>query len=128
MLNVYSFKTEKGAQIDLAINVEKINKKTVYADGHKIEVPCKEWLYTVDECRVNGKAYPGAHLEEYAGFKCVCYGYKGSRGLYIKLPDAVANEIYGEEKAYRKEKLQKELAVYAAYTEHRNTVLRAMRE
>lgn len=42
---------------------------------------------------------------------------------FVEIPDAIENEIYGEERAYQKAKVEKELAVAEEYESHYNAVM-----
>ena len=41
----------------------------------------------------------------------------------VEIPDAIENEIYGEERVYQKAKVEKELAVCEEYESHYNAVM-----
>ena len=44
----------------------------------------------------------------------------------VEIPDEIENEIYGEERRYRNEKIKRELAVGEEYEKHYNAVMDMM--
>lgn len=42
---------------------------------------------------------------------------------FVEIPDAIESKIYGEERAYQKAKIEKELAVAEEYEIHYNAVM-----
>ena len=45
---------------------------------------------------------------------------------FVEIPEAIESEIYGEERAYQKAKVEKELAVGEEYEKHYNAVMDMM--
>ena len=122
----YTWKTPRGAEIVLDIDVERIYEKTVWADGHEIKVPCSEWRYCVNALTVNGKKTGIADLEMYRGERCIYIGSKGATRLYVAFPDSIKKSIFAEEDDYKKEKLEREAAACAAYESHVASVRKMM--
>ena len=128
----YSWNTARGAKIELDIDKKVITEKTILSDGNEFSVLCHEWQHTINSLLVNGQEMKaGAYKQQigrwpenvhYAfGVYVMVNGKK--QKAFIEIPDAIENEIYGEERAYQKAKVEKELAVAEEYESHYNAVM-----
>lgn len=128
----YSWNTARGAKIELDIDKKVITEETLWNDGNEVTVPCHKWQYTINSLLVNGqKMKAGAYKQQigrwpenvhYAfGVYVMVNGKK--QKAFVEIPDAIESEIYGEERAYQKAKVEKELAVAEEYESHYNAVM-----
>lgn len=128
----YSWNTARGAKIELDIDKKVITEETFWSDGNEVTVHCHKWQYTINSLLVNGREMKaGAYTQQtgswpenvhYAfGVYVMVNGKK--QKAFVEIPDAIENEIYGEERAYQKAKVEKELAVGEEYESHYNGVM-----
>ena len=110
----YSWTTARGAKIALDIDVKVITEETLWNDGNEVTVPCHKWQYTINSLLVNGREMKaGAYKQEIGRWQ----------KAFVEIPDEIESEIYGEERAYQKAKVEKELAVGEEYEKHYNAVM-----
>lgn len=127
----YSWTTARGAKIDLDIDVKVITEETLWNDGNEVTVPCHKWQYTINSLLVNGREMKsGAYKQEIGRWpENVHYAFglyaakSKKQKAFVEIPDEVESEIYGEERAYQKAKVEKELAVSEEYEKHYNAVM-----
>lgn len=124
----YTWKTERGAEITLDITKELVTEERIWNDGYESVVPCHAYRYTINSLLVNGtEMKAGAYKQEVGRWpEAVHYAFcvpVGKKKAYIAIPDEIEAEIYGEERAYNKEKLKKELAVEEEYEKHYDAVM-----
>lgn len=128
----YSWNTARGAKIELDIDKKVITEETLWNDGNEVTVPCHKWQYTINSLLVNEQEMKvGAYKQQIGRWPenvhhafvvfVVVHGKK--QKALIEIPDAIENEIYGEERAYQKAKVEKELAVCEEYESHYNAVM-----
>lgn len=128
----YSWTTARGAKIDLDIDVKIIAEEALWNDGNEITVPCRKWQYTINSLLVNGREMKaGAYKQQIGRWpENVHYAfgvYVGKKQkAFVEIPDAIESEIYGEERAYQKAKVEKELAAGEEYEKHYNAVMDMM--
>lgn len=130
----YSWTTARGAKIDLDIDVKVITEETLWNDGNEVTVPCHKWQYTINSLLVNGREMKAGAYKQQIGrwpenalrIRRVCDGQWQKQKAFIEIPDGIENEIYGEERAYQKAKVEKELAVGEEYEKHYNAVMDMM--
>lgn len=128
----YSWNTARGAKIELDIDKKVITEKTISSDGNEFSVLCHEWQYTINSLLVNGQEMKAGAYKQQIGrwpenVHCAFGVYVMVNGkkqkALVEIPDAIESEIYGEERAYQKAKVEKELAVAKEYESHYNTVM-----
>lgn len=102
MTKTYTWTTPKGAKIEATITTEHITKKTVSADGWPIEIKCNDWVYTLDELKVNGKPTKMKMLSQYAGQDCIIIDKVGKDTVMAAIPADISEDIYGEERRQAK--------------------------
>lgn len=128
----YSWTTARGAKIDLDIDVKVITEETLWNDGNEVTVPCHKWQYAINSLLVNGREMKaGAYKQETGRWPenvhyafCVYVMVNGKKQkAFVEIPDEIESEIYGEERAHQKAKVEKELAVDAEYEKHYNAVM-----
>lgn len=128
----YSWTTARGAKIDLDIDVKVITEETLWNDGNEVTVHCHKWQYTINSLLVNGREMKaGAYKQQigrwpenvhYAfGVYVMVNGKK--QKAFVEIPDEIEDEIYGEERRYRNEKIKRELAAGEEYEKHYNAVM-----
>ena len=131
----YSWTTAHGAKIDLDIDVKIITEETLWNDGNDITVPCHKWQYTINSLPVTGREMKaGAYKQQIGRWpENVHYAFGGyvmvngkKQTAFVEIPDAIESEIYGEERAYQKAKVEKELAAGEEYEKHYNAVMDMM--
>lgn len=128
MTKTYTWTTPKGAEIVATITTEHITRETVDADGFKVEVNCSRYDYSVDAMTVNGKPTDLKQLWTERGVNCILIAYQGKNRVLAAIPDDIAAEIYGEERAEAAARLERSMAAEAAYNAHREMMRRAMAE
>lgn len=126
MTQTYTWTTPKGAEIVATITTEHITRETVDADGFKVEVNCSRYDYSVDAMTVNGKPTDLKRLWTERGVNCILIAYQGKNRVLVAIPDDIAAEIYGEERAEAAARLERSMAAEAAYNAHREMMRRAM--
>lgn len=131
----YSWTTARGAKIELDIDVTIVAEETLWNDGNEITVPCRKWQYTINSLLVNGREMKaGAYKQQIGRWpESVHYAFgvyvmvNGKKQkAFVEIPDEIESEIYGEERAYQKAKVEKELAVGEEYEKHCNAVMDMM--
>ena len=55
MTKTFSWKTARGADVEMNVTVEHVKTETINADGHKMEVACSKWIRKINSMKVNGK-------------------------------------------------------------------------
>jgi hypothetical protein len=128
----YSWNTARGAKIELDIDKKVITEETLWNEGNELTVPCHKWQYTINSLLVNGQEMKeGAYKQQigrwpenvhYAFGVCVMANGKKQQA-FVEIPDEIESEIYGEERAYQKAKVEKELAVGEEHEKHYNAVM-----
>lgn len=126
MTKTYAWTTAKGAEIVATITTEHITRETICADGMDVEVDCNHYNYRVDAMTVNGNATALKQLWTERGVNCILIAYQGKNRVLVAIPDDIAAEIYGEEHAEAAARLERSMAVEAAYNAHREMMRRAM--
>lgn len=126
MTKTYAWTTAKDAEIVATITTEHITRETVDADGFKVEVNCSRYDYSVDAMTVNGNPTDLKELWTERGVNCILIAYRGKNRILVAIPDDIAAEIYGEERAEAAAKLERSIAAEAAYNAHREMMRRAM--
>lgn len=128
----YTWTTDHGAKVALDIEKELATEKKVWADGNEVLVPCREWHYTINSLTINGENYAGAYKTSVGRFPnltpAFCVGKVGKQNAYVVIPDDVENAIWGEEKAYKEEQVNRQLTVGEAYEKHYAAVCKMMDE
>ena len=128
----YSWNTARGAKIELDIDKKVITEKTISSDGNEFSVLCHEWQYIINSLLVNGQEMKAGAYKQQIGrwpenvhhaFVVFVVAHSKKQKAFIEIPDAIENEIYGEERAYQKAKVEKELAVAEEYESHYNAVM-----
>nr|DAH45324.1 MAG TPA: hypothetical protein [Caudoviricetes sp.] len=128
----YSWNTARGAKIELDIDKKVITEETLWNDGNEVTVPCHKWQYTINSLLVNGQEMKAGAYKQQIGrwpenvhhaFVVFVVAHGKKQKAFIEIPDAIENEIYGEERAYQKAKVKKELAVAEEYESHYNAVM-----
>lgn len=128
----YSWNTARGAKIELDIDKKVITEEAIWNDGNEVTVPCHEWQYTIKSLLVNGQEMKaGAYKQQigrwpenvhYAFVVYVMVNGKKQKA-FVEIPDVIESEIYGEERAYQKAKVEKDLAIAEEYENHYNAVM-----
>ncbi len=126
MTKTYIWTTARGAQIAATITSNHITSETVYADGWNIECKCSKYTYSVDALTVNGKATELKELWTERGMRCILIARKGKDRVLVAIPDDVAAEVYGEERAELERKLVAEKEIEDEYNEHCEMMRKAM--
>lgn len=128
----YSWNTARGAKIELDIDKKVITEKTILSDGNEFSISCHEWQYTINSLLVNGQEMKAGAYKQQIGrwpenvhhaFVVFVVAHGKKQKAFIEIPDAIENEIYGEERAYQKAKVEKALAVAEEYESHYNAVI-----
>ncbi len=128
----YSWNTARGAKIELDIDKKVITEETLWNDGNEVTIPCHKWQYTINSLLVNGQEMKAGSYKQQIGRwpENVHYAFSvyvmvngKKQKAFVEIPDAIENEIYGEERAYQKAKVEKELAVCEEYENHYNAVM-----
>ena len=128
----YSWNTARGAKIELDIDKKVITEETLWNDGNEVTIPCHKWQYTLNSLLVNGQEMKAGSYKQQIGRwpENVHYAFSvyvmvngKKQKAFVEIPDAIENEIYGEERAYQKAKVEKELAVCEEYENHYNAVM-----
>lgn len=128
----YSWTTARGAKIDLDIDVKIITEETLWNDGNEVTVPCRKWQYTINSLLVNGREMKAGVYKQQIGrwpdnvhyaFGVYVMVNGKKQNAFVEIPDDIENVIYGEERAYRRDKLERELAVEEKYEKHYNAVM-----
>ena len=128
----YSWNTARGTKIELDIDKKVIAEETLWNDGNEVTVPCHKWQYTINSLLVNGQEMKAGAYKQQIGrwpenvhhaFVVFVVAHGKKQKAFIEIPDAIENEIYGEERAYQKAKVEKELAVGEEHEKHYNAVM-----
>lgn len=128
MTKTYEWTTPRGAKITATITVNHITRKTINADGHKVEVNCDEWTRSIDEMTINGKPTAMRKLHYEQNTDCILTGYCGKDRLLVALPADVVEDIYGEERRERAARQARSDAADREYEAHRNAILKLMNQ
>ena len=128
---IYTWKTNRGSDIKLNIEKVLITEERIWEDGYEVMVPCHNYQYTINSLMVNGaEMKDGAYKQEIGSYpNNVHYAFcvrAGKQKACIEIPDDIESAIYGEERAYKKEKLEKKLAVEKEHEKHYNAVCKTM--
>lgn len=125
----YSFKTQKGADINITIGIEHTTTETHNFDGVEITKACNFWFYTVEALTINGVEHKGY---KYNAAWHVQFGQQGKQPLLVALPQNVIDDIMSAEREYYTTVISpKNVAaakVEADYQAHVNAVKKAMAE
>lgn len=128
----YSWNTARGAKIDLDVDKKVVTEETLWNDGNEVTVPCRKWQYTINSLLVNGKEMKEGAYKQQIGrwpddvhyvFVVYAVAHGKKQKAFVEIPNEIENEIYGEERAYQKAKVEKELAVAEEYESHYNSVM-----
>jgi hypothetical protein len=123
MVKKYSYKTPRGATVDLSIKINHITKETVDLDGHKVEVEADTYTYSVQSITVNGQKYNG----QFYG-NDIKVGMQGNQPILVAIPPRVQEDYKAEENEKTSKKIEKMIATEKKYNEHREMMKRAMSE
>lgn len=126
MTKTYTWTTARGAQIAATITSNRITRETVYADGWNVECDCSKYTYSVDALTVNGKATELKELWTERGARCILIARKGKDRVLVAIPDDVAADVYGEERAETARKLAAAKEIEDAYNAHCEMMRKAM--
>ena len=124
--NTYTWKTPRGARIEATITVNHITSRTVSADGWPVEVKCNDWLYAVDDLTVNGKPTALKELGSWGTTPVIVIARRGKDQTMVAIPDEVAEKVYGEERRWRAERLERQLEIERAHDAAMEKVYKAM--
>lgn len=120
----FEWTTPKGANVELTVDIEHITKRSTSADGDVVEIDCDEWIRTVETFKLNGIEQPMKKLDSNRN---AVIGNQTKRNIIgVLLPDDIIEEIFGEERRARKERLDRELAAAAEREAHAAKVRRMM--
>lgn len=131
----YSWNTAHRAKIELDIDKKVITEETLWNEGNELTVPCHKWQYTINSLLVNGQEMKAGAYKQQIGrwpenvhhaFVVFVVAHGKKQKAFIEIPDEIENEIYGEERAYQKAKVEKELSVGEEYEKHYNAVIDMM--
>lgn len=122
----YNWTTPRGAKISATITVEHITHEIINSDGSEIEVDCNKWFRQVDAMTVNGKSTALKELHMEGNQRCILIARKGKDRTLVALPTDVENAIYGEEREYVKNRLEKNIALEKKLDAERERILKAM--
>ncbi len=125
MTKKYNFKTQRGAQVEVKINVEHITKEMISLDGNEFETDCNKYQYSVADVRVNGKSYKG-EIHDLA--MNIRIGYQGNQPILIALPEEVKKDIKAEESAEAEARVERMMKGEKEYQRNYNKVINAMAE
>ena len=125
MTKKYSFKTQRGAEIKLEINVEHITKEAINLDGNEFETDCNKYQYSVVDIKVNGKSYKGEIHDLAMSIKI---GYQGGQPILVALPEEVKKDIKAEESAEAEARVERMMKGEKEYQRNYNKVINAMAE
>ena len=126
MKNTYTWKTPKGANIEMTITVNHITSEIISADGIPVEVKCDKWQYVVDSCKVNGKETESKDLTKINNTDCIVIAYRGADRVAAALPSDISDAIYGEERQDRAEKEAATEKMMNQYEAHREMMRKVM--
>ena len=126
MTKTYTWTTARGAQIAATITSNHITRETVYADGWNVECDCSKYSYSVDALTANGKATELKELWTERGVECILIARKGKDRVLVAIPDDVAADVYGEERAETARKLAAAKEIEDAYNAHCEMMRKAM--
>ena len=122
----YNWTTPRGAKVSATITVDHITSKTINSDGFQIEVDCNEWYYQVDDMTVNGKPTELKQLYMEGNQRCILIARRGKDRVLAALPADIENDIYGEEREYKRNKIEKNDALWKKHEAERESILKAM--
>ena len=124
--NTYNWTTARGAKVSATVTVEHITCKTVSADGFEVEVNCNEWFYQVDGMTVNGKPTELKELCIEGNKRCILIARHGKDRVLAALPADVEEAIYGEERAYKRARMEKNIELGKKLDSEREKILTVM--
>jgi len=122
----YTFKTQRGAQIELTVNIDHITTESINLDGYATEVKADKYNYKVDTIKVNGNILNG-EFYNYQNTE-IKVGMQGSQPILVAIPEEIRKDFMAEEIAKNKQKLEKMIDAERKYSEHREMMKKAMSE
>ena len=125
MIKQYNFKTQRGAAIELEMNVDHITSEIISLDGQEFTTECSKYKYSIASIKVNGKSYNGEIHDLASNIRI---GYQGNQPILVALPEEIKNDIYAEEAAEAKAQVDKMIKLEKKYQENYNKVMEAMAE
>lgn len=126
MTKDYTWTTPRGAKVAMTITIEHITSREINDEAGQMTVKCNHWHREITALTVNGKATAAKRLDYYNGVDCIFVGKQGKNSLYIAIPDAIVDEIYGEERAAAKAKAEKAAKLDKWYEDHCAMMRKAM--
>ena len=122
----YTFKTQRGAQIELTVNIDHITTESINLDGYTTEVKADKYNYKVDTIKVNGNILNG-EFYNYQNTE-IKVGMQGNQPILVAIPEEIIKDFMAEEIAKNKRKIEKMIDAERRYSEHRKMMEKAMSE
>ena len=133
----YSWTTAHGTKINLDIDKRVITEEAIWNDGNEVTVPCHKWQYAINSLLVNGREMKaGAYKQEigrwpenvHYAFGVYVWANGKKQTAFVEIPDEIESEIWGEERTYKKERLEKELKAEEEYERHYDAVMKMLNQ
>lgn len=122
----YTFNTQKGAAVELTINIDRITSEKISVDGHVLTIKACDWKYTVDSIKVNGKSYHGV-FHNVLNTE-IRVGMQGNQPILVSIPDEIRKDFMAEEIKEVRERAEKQMEADKKYMEHKEMIIKAMEE
>lgn len=126
MTTAYNWTTPRGAKISATVTVEHITSEIISADGIPVEVSCNRWKRKIDSLMVNGNPTALREFDWYGGKNVIVIARRGKDRTMVAIPEAIENEIFGEERQDRAERMDRAIANEKAYRAHHDAVVAMM--
>ena len=111
----YKWTTPRGAKIEATITVEHVKHTLRSLDGWTTDDTHDHWFRRVDAITMNGKPTAEKTLTGYCSMDCIRIGTMGKRPMVVQLPENVVEEVFGEERRIKSERINKTLAFERKY-------------
>jgi len=120
----YTYKTQKGSEIKLEVEINHITEEENLAD-HNFTNKVSRYEYKVASITANGKSFSGKFIDLAYNIKI---GQQGNQPILVTVPKEILDDFMADEAAEAKIKVDKMIAVEKKYQDHYNTVIKTMQE
>jgi len=122
MIKNYSYKTQRGSVVELAIEVIHVIEETNLAD-HNFTNKVSKYEYKVLSITVAGKSYNGTFTNLACDIKV---GMQGNQPILVAVPKEIVADFHQEERVEVELKVNKFMSAEKKYQEEKAITTRAM--